>query len=354
MSQKHDEDYDWQEQVGARPWCLRPQNPKWAMFAGYAVSQVVGLGALALVTVIFAQFNWNRMGDLGSWTGGMLGFSQFLLIPFGMGMVAAYFWLDWFKIAATDSALKKAQAIKREMKATAFNTILACLGAGMVLREGATGLLMMFPVLWLFMWLGVQVGEHFWRKNPFLSVSLVPLFLLLVWAEATHPQTQTFAVSTEFYSRAAPQSLWRYTANYPRNPHPANWWLYRMGLPAPLQSTGKAIVGGRRDCILSGGVSIGEKIVVAVPHRRLEFVIDRQPQHPEIVHHFVLERGRIELIPDGRGGTILKGTSWYRLNVAPVAYFDLWSAAIVHQTHARVFGWMDELARRDEMQKRRD
>ncbi|MBW3635606.1 MAG: SRPBCC family protein [Armatimonadetes bacterium] len=312
---------------------MRPQNPKWALFAGYAVSQVVGLGALALVAAIFVRFNAYQANELVGLTAGILGFSHFFLIPFGMGFIAAYFWLD-LPSQRTHNARR-----------AAFNTLIACFGAALVLREGAMCLMMAFFLLWVFMWSGLDVGQHFWRKNPFLSVSLVPLFLLLVWAEATHPPTQTFAVSTQFHSSASPQSLWKYTANYPRNPHPANWWLYRMGLPAPLQSTGRAVVGGRRDCVLTGGVSIGEKIVVAEPNRKLEFVIDRQPQHPEIVHHFVLERGRIELFPDGRGGTILKGTSWYRLNVAPAAYFDLWSAAIVRQTHARVFGWMDELAR---------
>lgn len=351
MSQRGDEDFNWEEQVGAQPWRLRPQNPRLAVWAGYGVSQLVGFGTLALVTLIFTRFDFSRLGDLGSWTAGILGYSQFFLIPFGMGFVAAYFWLDTVRIAVKESELKDVQALKRKRPlvgtASFLNTLLSCCGAFLVLREGAICLIMASPVLWLFMWMGVLAGDHFWRKNPFLGVSLVPLFLLLVFAEASRPQSQDFAVSTQFHSKASPQALWRYTANYPRNPHAAKWWLYRMGLPAPMQSTGLAKVGGRRDCLLSGGVSIGEKIVVAEPNRRLEFVIDKQPQHPEIVRHFELKRGRIELFPDGRGGTILRGTSWYRLNVAPVAYFDLWSAEIVHQTHRRVFGWMDELARRD-------
>lgn len=357
MNKQHDEDFDWQNQVGAPVVRLRPKNRRWAIFAGYVVSQTVGFGAIALVTLIFSQFNWNRMGDLATWTAGILGFSQFLLIPFGMGFVAAYFWLDTLKVStAGHPSDPPMEGFKGKRPATAgvaaLNSLLSCLGAVLFLREGAICLLMAFPLLWCFMSLGVAVGHHFWRKNPFLGVSLVPLFLILVWAEATHPQTQTFAVSTEFHSRASPAALWKYTANYPRNPHPPQFWLYKIGVPMPLQSTGRAVVGGRRDCLLSGGVSIGEKIVVAQPNRRLEFVIDRQPQHPEIVHHFVLERGRIELLPDGRGGTVLRGTSWYRLNVAPTAYFDWWSAAIVHRTHTRVFGWMDELARRDEKRKR--
>lgn len=350
MSPRKDEDFDWQAQTGAKPFRLRPQNPRLAVWMGYLVSQIVGLGALGLVTLIFSRFNWDKMGDLGSWTAGILGFSQFFLIPFGMGVVASFFWLDTLKVSVKDAELKSAQALRRKRPMAGgislLNTLLACFCAVPILHEGVICLLMASPILWLFMWLGVLAGDQFWRKNPFLSVSLVPIFLLMVFAEAGRPQSQTFAVTTEFHSAASPQSLWRYTANYPRNPHEPKWWLYQLGLPAPMQSTGAAKVGGRRDCLLSGGVDIGEKIVVAQPNRKLEFVIDRQPQHPEIVHHFVLLRGRIELLPDGQGGTILKGTSWYRLNVAPVAYFGLWSDEVVHQTHRRVFGWMDELARK--------
>ena len=335
-----DENYNWETQVGARRYRLRPLHPGWSRLVGLLVSQGAGLGALALVTLIFTRFDWDRMGDLGSWTGGILGFSQFLLIPFGMGFVAAYFWFP-----PPVSPKFKAKPVAG---AAFLNTLAACVGSAIVLREGAICLLMASPLLWAFMALGMSVGQGFWRKNPFLSVSLLPLFLLLIFAEAARPQTQTFAVSTRFHSRAAPASLWRYTANYPRNPHPPRWWLYRLGMPAPQQSVGAPLVGGRRDCLLSGDVSIGERIVVAQPSQKLEFVIDRQPQHPEITRHFVLERGRIELSSDGHGGTWLTGTSWYRLDVAPTPYFDLWASQVVHHTHERVFAWMDELARRDE------
>ena len=343
-----DDNYNWEDQVGARRYRLRPRDIKRSRLVGLLVSQLAGLGALALVTLFFNHFDWNKMSELANWTGGVLGFSQFLLIPFGMGFVAAYFWFS-----PEVAPGKKTVEWKPVAGAALINTAVACLSAALVLREGAICLVMVSPLLWIFMSMGLSAGQHFWRVNPMLSVSLVPIFLLIVFAEAGRTSSQTFAVTTRYHSSAAPQTLWRYTANYPRNLHPPRWWLYRIGLPAPMQSNGAPIVGGRRDCELSGGVTIGEKIVVAEPSKQLEFVIDRQPQHPEITRHFVLERGRIELAPDGRGGTWLTGTSWYHLNVAPVGYFNWWSAQVVHQTHERVFSWMDELAHRDEVTKRR-
>lgn len=344
MKRGEQDDFDWQEKIGAEPLRLRPKNRGAAIWLGYLVSQVVGFGALALVTLIFSRFDFNKLGDLGAWTAGILGFSQFLLIPFGMGLIASYFWLDDSEELGVATKDNRPHARRGGDGSAFLNTLLACCGAFFILREGVICLLMASPLLWAFMAFGVRAGAHFWRKNPFLGVSLAPLLLLIVFAEAGRPQSQTKAVSTQFHSKASPAALWRYTANYPRNPHALTWWLHRIGVPAPLQSTGAPIVGGRRDCVLSGGVTIGEKIVVAEANRRLEFVIDRPPIHPEITHHFELLRGRIDLLPDGRGGTILRGTSWYRLNVAPGAYFDWWAAAVVRQTHWRVFEWMDELA----------
>ena len=339
MPSKTPEDFDWKAQVGAQPMRLRPASPRASIWLGYLASQIVGFGALALVTLVFSSFQFGKLSDLGQWTAGILGYSQFFLIPFGMGVVASYFWLN------RETWDKDKLPFQPHYGSSFLNTLLACFGAFFVLREGAICLLMASPVLWAFMALGVKTGAHLWRKNPFLGVSLVPIFVLFVFAEAGRPTSEAFAVTTDYHSKAAPAALWRYAANYPRNPHPANWWLFKMGLPAPMQATGAALVGGRRDCELDGGIMVGQKITVAEPSRKLEFVIDKQPEHPEITHHFVLERGRIELLPDGQGGTLLRGTSWYRLNVAPIHYFNGWGSQVVHQTHNRVFAWMDELAR---------
>ncbi|HEX9996609.1 MAG TPA: hypothetical protein VGB45_05670 [Abditibacterium sp.] len=347
MKTQKDEDFDWEGQVGAKPLRLRPQNPRLAIWMGYLVSQIVGFGALAIVTLIFTNFNFNKLGDVGAWTGGILGFSQFFLIPFGMGFVASYFWLRDVKDLGV--VVKVNKFYKRQSgEGSAFlNTLLSCFGAAFILREGVVCLLMASPILWMFMSFGVRTGAHFWRKNPFLSVSLAPIFLLLVFAEAGRPASEPFAVSTQFHSKASPAALWKYTASYPTNPHPGDWWLWRMGVPMPMSLDGKPVKGGRRDAILSGGVSAGSYVTHAEFARRLDFKFDQQPRHPEITHHFLLERGRIELIPDGQGGTFIKGTSWYRINVAPATYFNGWASAIVHQLHTRVFSWMDELARTD-------
>lgn len=311
----------------------RPESPPARLWIGYLASQLSGLLQLGFLALLTTRFDWHIIGRFDEYTALFLGASAILGVPFTMGVVASYFWYD--------------PSIRRRGKTwwyTTVNFIFACIGAGFVLREGVICLIMASPLLILLMVGGLEFGFKLWSKPPFLQVSIFPLLLLLFIADATQPHLYRTQATTTFHSSAPPERLWHYVAGYPVNNRPADWWLWKIGLPMPLQSTGEPIVGGRRDCRFTGNVDIGERIVEAIPNRRLEFVIDRQPQHPEALHHFTLERGRIELLPDGHGGTILRGTSWYRLNVYPAAYFNLWTSTIVHQTHRRVFEYMSRLA----------
>jgi hypothetical protein len=58
---------------------------------------------------------------------------------------------------------------------------------------------------------------------------------------------------------------------------------------------------------------------------------------------FVLTR-----LPGGR--TLLTGTSRYRNRMWPASYWRLWSDAIVHQIHARVFRQIKRLAEEEQLQ----
>jgi hypothetical protein len=60
---------------------------------------------------------------------------------------------------------------------------------------------------------------------------------------------------------------------------------------------------------------------------------------------FVLTR-----LPNGH--TLLSGTSRYRNRMWPVAYWRLWSDAIVHQIHLRVFRHVKHLAEEEMLQAR--
>lgn len=300
---------------------------------GAFISNVCGLACLAMLSWAASGFDSSRFGEVASWTSGTLVASTFLTLPFAMGFGAALFW----KPANLSG--------KSRFWWTLGNLLLSLGGAALILREGSICLVMAAPLLLLLMGAGSAVGAHFWNRNSFLSASVLPVLMLLALYDASQPHFYAHSVVTQLHSDLPPQKLWRFVASYPRNEAPPEWWLWQLGLPFPIEARGEPVVGGRRDCNFSGGVSIGERVVSVVPGRRLEFVVDKQPNHPEVLHHFVLRRGRLELLPDGRGGTTMRGTSWYELKVYPAWYFGPWCDAVVHHVHERVFRHMDRLAR---------
>jgi transcription initiation factor IIE alpha subunit len=53
-------------------------------------------------------------------------------------------------------------------------------------------------------------------------------------------------------------------------------------------------------------------------------------------------------LPGGR--TLLQGTSRYRNRMWPVSYWRLWSDAIVHQIHVRVFRHIKRLSEAEHLE----
>jgi hypothetical protein len=51
---------------------------------------------------------------------------------------------------------------------------------------------------------------------------------------------------------------------------------------------------------------------------------------------------RLEELPGNR--TLLSGSTWYRSSLFPDGYWQLWSDALVHAVHARVFTHIRHLA----------
>lgn len=309
-----------------------PPNPFGVWLKGALASNLGGLAVLAMMRVVASDGGLNRLGDIGQWTQGTLVASTFLVLPFAIGFGAAFFWRE---------ARRSGTA---RFGWTLANFAVSLGGAAVVLREGALCLVMAAPLLLLLMWIGCAVGFEFWKRHSPLKASVVPLLVLWCLGDAATPHDFHGAVTTQFRSTQPPAKLWRFVASYPRNEASPEFWLWRLGLPYPVQARGEPRLGGRRDCAFSGGVSIGERVVHVVANRKLEFVVDEQPNHPEVVNHFRLERGRIELWPDGRGGTILRGTSWYALKVYPTPYFCLWTRSIIHHVHERVFAQMERCA----------
>jgi hypothetical protein len=100
-----------------------------------------------------------------------------------------------------------------------------------------------------------------------------------------------------------------------------------------------------------------EPITVWDPPRRLGFDVRSEPppiaewspcQHvyaPHLVGGLETERGEFRLVSLAADRTRLEGSTWYRNNLSPQLYWNLWSDALIHSIHGRV---LDHVKRRSE------
>ncbi len=219
------------------------------------------------------------------------------------------------------------------------------------LHEGVICLIMAAPLIWVMHGVGYICGRWMTalRKPKTLSMSFVPLILLVTIGETTGPVPNHAAIISDSVTVNAPASyVWKYVVDYPDNPNPPDYWMWRIGLPAPTHSVAPVQkVGAHRECQFTGGQRYEERITELEPNKKLTFAVTRQMQHPEILGHVTFDQGQIMLKQNPDGTTTLTTTGWYRLHVRPASYFDWWAGDLTRHIHARTLGYMKSLAERD-------
>ena len=275
------------------------------------------------------------LNNTSSATGGILISSDFVLVPFVMDLVSAFFWksvqlttMEYFLYSLLNSAGG-----------------LVCGGAFM--GEGIICLLIVSPLLMTFIFLGALTGRWLFRFNSnCLNLSLIPMALALLTVDVLSPHHYENVVTDTVVIHAPPAQVWSHLAAVPLIPDKPSYWLFQMGLPYPTHATvtGQG-VGAAHQCIFSRHCVFQEKIVAWEPGRRLTFDVTAQPRDPEILGHARVKRGQFLLRDNHDGTTTLIGTSWYELSVYPAWYYDLWASAIARQVHLRV---MDHIKRLSE------
>jgi hypothetical protein len=112
-----------------------------------------------------------------------------------------------------------------------------------------------------------------------------------------------------------------------------------------------------RRCVFSTGAFV-EPIRVWDEPRLLKFAVTSNPPpmsewspygniHPPHLNGFLVSSGgqfKLVTLPGGR--TRLEGTTWYRHNLWPAAYWRLWSDFIIHRIHLRVLNHVKRLSER--------
>ena len=315
-----------QDRQAARRWEALLHNPRMAVLTGI-------LAANGSVFLVMLLTRW-LLTQFGNDSAGLFIASEFVLLPMMMGGICAYFWQE--------AKLSKAAYLLYGF----LNTCLALLISWAFLQEGVICLLMASPLILIFVALGSFIGRKiFAARHSRLNASLAPLLLALMLCDSLLPHHFQNTETDRIVIHAPPARVWQYIIAYPANTSPPDYWLCRLGLPAPIQSTADGRqAGANRRCVFTNNIAFEEKLTTVEPNRKLEFDVVTQPNDPEVINHLTLEKGQFVLEDNHDGTTTLTGTSWYKLNVYPVCYYDWWVQNVVRHVHLRVMRHIKTLA----------
>jgi hypothetical protein len=234
--------------------------------------------------------------------------------------------------------------------------------------EGVICLAMAAPIGLILALMGGSMGyliqrRHWDRFQTRATFGALLLFVpFLMGTEALNvQQPPLLQVITQIEINAPPEIVWQFLTSFPTLPPPTEW-PFRVGIAYPIRSTLRGTgLEAQRECQFSSGQFI-EPIQVWQENERLVFSISEEPLvmeelspygHIHTRHvdggYFQAQDGEfvLTLLPGGR--TLLTGTSRYRNRMWPVSYWRLWSDAIVHQIHLRVFRHIKRLSEEEQL-----
>ena len=279
-----------------------------------------------MAVIGLTKYTWDESG--------VLVFSEFIIVPVVMGIISAWFWR---KLALPGRKLSLF---------VIYNTFIAAFASAVFLGEGSICLLIVSPLIFGFMVMGAFMGAGmFKRNNQKLNVSVIAALMFIFVADSLSTHHYENMVSDTITVNAPPDKVWPNVVAFKRIKQPNKYWLFRIGMPSPVESTVTGYYeGAGRKCIFSNGYIFDERIAVYQPGVNLTFDVTHQPRDPEIMNHIDILRGQFLLKDNHDGTTTLTGNSWYRLYVFPVWYYDIWAESITRNVHLRVMEHIKELS----------
>jgi hypothetical protein len=302
--------------------------------AGVLAATLAGLAASLLLSVVLgtlSRISNDRAAVAAMFT---IAFASLFAVPIGMGIFAAYFWS------------KFAVRVWQIFAFSLVTTAVAVLGAYLFFNEGYICLLIASPLVLLLIVVGATIGHRtFAARFDRLNAFVLPLVFIAMVADAGLRTSRAGVVVDELVVKASAAEVWKHVVAFPKITARPTYWLNRIGLPAPSETTcAGAFVGADRACIFTNGLVFKERISELERERLLTFDIVEQPRDPELLGHLDLHRGQFELRPNADGTTTLIGRSWYTLHVRPHWYFDWWTRDITREVHLRVMRHIKALA----------
>jgi hypothetical protein len=246
--------------------------------------------------------------------------------------------------------------------ATAGTAVLSVTLAGGVLLllavEGVFCLVMAAVLAYPLAIMGAYVGRALASvrsaARPTLSMLVAwPLLAFVPWEEAERFPIRSAVSSIEI--DAPPERVWENVVGFSTLP-PPDEWLLQMGVACPLRAriVGEG-VGAVRHCEFTTGTFV-EPITHWERPRRLAFDVAEQPPSmrewspyevvdaPHLHGGVQSLRGEFALtrLPNDR--TLLEGTTWYRVKMAPNVYWSLYAGHAIVVIHQRVLSHIRHLS----------
>jgi len=286
---------------------------------------------------------------LGVQSIGVYGWGVFVALPFCMGMA---------------SVLIHTYHRPQTLASCLLVSVVSVLVVGVVLFalaiEGFVCIIMAVPVATPLAMLGGVLGFLIQRNKRIVPqgsmmciLAILPLTLTGVEkVKAIDPPLSVVETSIRIHAPA--EKVWQNLVEFSDIP-PSTEWLFRLGVAQPIRAVidGNG-VGALRRCDFSTGTFV-ERIEGWEQNRYFAFSVVSAAEgmrefspyniHPRHLDgYFVPRAAEFHLISNADGTTTLKGTSRYRNAMWPGRYWQLWSDAIIHRVHVRVFEHVKRLA----------
>jgi hypothetical protein len=198
---------------------LPPTRPVGQLFLGIAVANALGASLLFAVVWFVAAYKGHDFTALVAWP-------SFFLLPFIVGMIAAWFWrrlnrtLGWSFLDAL------------------WVTLVGLASAAIVLREGVVCLVIVSPALYVFILCGILLGRILFHPNySKLQLTIFPLLALITLGESVYHSEQQAVVTDRILIQAPPAKVWPHVLAFPEIPDAPDYWIFRLGLPYPTTTT---------------------------------------------------------------------------------------------------------------------
>jgi len=323
----------------------RTPSPYWPTTrVGSAALASVGVG---LFGVLMA---WGALRYLGDY-----GLTLFVSLPFVMGYLSVLIYSRSQEIRSIDV-----------LAVISLSVLITAVGILAVAVEGFVCLIMAAPFAWVIALFGGILAKiiHGRGHSPQVQPSTYAVLLIAIPAmfgieHAAPLPVPHFQVRTTIEIMAPPDAVWRRLIQFPPLPT-ADEWPFRAGIAYPIEARlrGEGLTADR-ECRFSTG-SFKEPILVWEPGKRFAFSVSDEPllmketspysnihvRHLQD-HDFQPERAEFVLVPLANGGTKLEGITTYQNRMWPGLYWRIWSDAIIHSIHHRVFNHVKNLAESD-------